>query len=349
MSSNSGPISLTVALSILGAVVLLAILAQGWWRARKAGPRKAFDDTASSHSRIEPELGTKPLEGQDTQPDLRPTPKRVPRIDALIDALVPLALDAPITGDAALAHLPPSHRAGAKPFYIEGLDTETGEWEVLTPGRRYGELQAGVQLANRSGPLNQIEFSEFVQKIEAYADAVGADADVPNMLEVVDRARELDALSAPLDAQLTVTLRSNGVAWSVAYVQQVAARLGFVAGAVPGRLVLPSNEEQAPPLLVLTVDAQAALADTPQSSAIRECLLALDVPQSPESAEPFPAWHRSATALAADLDASAIDDQGQPVTLHAFAAIGQELAGLYQRLQALDVAAGTPAARRLFS
>jgi hypothetical protein len=349
MNAGSSPISLTLALAILGAVVLLAVLAQGWWRTRKAGPRKAVDDAAGSNSRIEPELDSKPLDAQDTQPDLRPTPKRVPRIDALIDALVPLALEAPITGDAALAHLPPSHRAGAKPFYIEGLDAETGEWDVLTPGRRYGELQAGVQLANRSGPLNQIEFSEFVQKIEAYADAIGADADVPNMLEVVDRARELDALSAPLDAQLTVTLRSNGVAWSVAYVQQVAARLGFVAGAVPGRLVLPSNEEQAPPLLVLTVDAQAALADTPQSSAVRECTLSLDVPQSPESAEPFPAWHRSATALAADLDASAVDDQGQPVTLHAFAAIGQELAGLYQRLEALDVAAGTAAARRLFS
>jgi hypothetical protein len=349
MNAGSSPISLTLALAILGAVVLLAVLAQGWWRTRKAGPRKAVDDAAGSNSRIEPELDSKPLDAQDTQPDLRPTPKRVPRIDALIDALVPLALEAPITGDAALAHLPPSHRAGAKPFYIEGLDAETGEWDVLTPGRRYGELQAGVQLANRSGPLNQIEFSEFVQKIEAYADAIGADADVPNMLEVVDRARELDALSAPLDAQLTVTLRSNGVAWSVAYVQQVAARLGFVAGAVPGRLVLPSNEEQAPPLLVLTVDAQAALADTPQSSAVRECTLALDVPQSPESAEPFPAWHRSATALAADLDASAVDDQGQPVTLHAFAAIGQELAGLYQRLDALDVSAGTAAARRLFS
>ena len=131
--------------------------------------------------------------------------------------------------------------------------------------------------------------------------------------------------------------------------QQVAARLGFVAGAVPGRLVLLSNEELAPPLLVLTVDAQAALADTPQSSAVRECTLSLDVPQSPESAEPFPAWHRSATALAADLDASAIDDQGQPVTLHAFAAIGQEVAQLYRRLEALDVAAGTAAARRLFS
>jgi hypothetical protein len=99
-----------------------------------------------------------------------------------------------------------------------------------------------VQLANRSGPLNAIEYSEFVQKLQAFADAVGATADVPDMLDVVARARELDALSAPLDAQLSVTLRTNGVAWSVGFVQQVAGRLGLVPGVLPGRLVLPSTK-----------------------------------------------------------------------------------------------------------
>jgi hypothetical protein len=89
-------------------------------------------------------------------------------------------------------------------------------------------LQAGVLLASRSGPLNEIEYSEFVQKVQALADAVGATPDAPDMLEVVARARELDALASPLDAQLSIRLRANGVAWSVAYVQQVAHKLGLV-------------------------------------------------------------------------------------------------------------------------
>jgi hypothetical protein len=166
---------------------------------------------------------------------------------------------------------------------------------------------------------------------------------------VVARARELDSMTSPLDAQLTVTLRSNGVAWSVSYVQQVAAKLGFVPGAVPGRLVLPSADEGAPPLLVLAMDQQAALSDDPQGSAVRVCTLTLDVPQTPASAEPFPAWHLAGKQLADDLDATAIDDQGQPINLHAYAAIGQELDELYLRLDALDLSAGSAAARRLFS
>ncbi len=143
------------------------------------------------------------------------------------------------------------------------------------------------------------------------------------MLEVVARARELDGLAAPLDAQLAVTLRSNSVAWSVGFVQQVAQRAGLRAGAVPGRWVLPADEDGAPPVLVLALESQAALAaadDAPQGAAVREVWLSLDVPQ-----------------------------QGQPITLHAFDAIGREIDELYGRLEQLGLPAGSAAARRLFS
>ena len=48
------------------------------------------------------------------------------------------------------------------------------------------------------------------------------------------------------------------------------------------------------------------------------------------------------------MDAVLVDDQGTPVTLHAFAAIGAELKTLYRQLESLDLAAGSAAARRLF-
>ncbi len=342
--------SLGTALAIFGGVVLLALAVHGWWSTRRAAPRPA-PLAAGATDRVEPSMENAVAAVEAEPAALRQPPRRTPRLDALIDALIPLALDAPISGDMALQHLPPSRRAGGKPFYIEGLDTETGTWEPLAPGRRYGELLAGVQLASRSGPLTEIEYSEFVQKAQAYADAVGASTDVPDMLEVVARARELDALASPLDVQLTITLRTNGVAWSVPFVQQVAARQGLVPAA-PGRLVLPAEEEGAPPVLVLAVDAQAALAalgDDPQAAAVRQCTLTLDVPQTPAAAEPFPAWHLIGKQLADDLDATAGDDHGEPISLHAFAAIGKELDEIYQRLEALDLAAGSAAARRLFS
>lgn len=341
--------TLGTALALLGAAVLLVLALHAWWSTRRARARLPAQPPAD---RVEPAMGAA-LPAIETEPAaLRQPPRRVPRLDALIDAIVTLALDAPVSGEFALQHLPPTRRAGSKPFYVEGLDTETGSWEPLAPGRRYGELQAGVQMASRTGALGDIEYSEFVQMLQTYADAVGASVDAPDMLEVVARARELDALTSPLDVQLTATLRSNSVAWSVALVQQVATRLGLVPGTLPGRLVLPAEEEGAPPMLVLALDAQAALAalgDNPQAAAVRECSLTLDAPQTPASAEPFPAWHVMGKQLADDLDATAVDDQGRPISLHAYAAIGKELDEIYARLDALDLPAGSAAARRLFS
>jgi hypothetical protein len=342
--------TLTTALALLGALVLLAVVGHGWWAARRASPRRAEAPGALAlpAERIEPGLGAASSEPPLPGAELRAL-KRAPRIDALIDAVVPLALEAPASGEMVISHLPATRRAGSKPMLVEGRELPGGEWGAPRAGQRYAELQAGVLLANRSGALNEIEYSEFVQKVQAFADAVGAEPDFPDMLDVVARARELDSLLSPLDAQLTVMLRANSVAWSVAFLQQTAARHGFIAGALPGRLVLPGADDGAPPVLVLAFDAQAALAEDPQSSALRECTLSLDVPQTEEKAEAFPAWLSAARKLADDLDATLVDDRGEPITLHAFAAIGEEIARLYRQLEALDLAAGSPAARRVFS
>ena len=111
---------------------------------------------------------------------------------------------------------------------------------------------------------------------------------------------------------------------------------------------MPAAEEGAPPVLVLSFDAQAALADDAAMAAVRELTLSLDVAQTPENVEAFAAWHQAIRALADDMDATAVDDEGRPLTLQHFAAIHEELKKLYRALESRDMAAGTPVARRLF-
>ena len=352
-------LNLTTALIALALLVLAGIVGQGLWKARRIARRPGgLSVVVDDDLRREPTLGGDvPPPVDDALPTAAPAradsrlapARRSVRLDALIDAIATLSVDAPVAGERVLPHLPGANRVGTKPFFIEGLNSETGEWESIAPNARYGEFQAGVQMANRNGALNEIEFSEFVQKLETFAQAIGASTDLPDMLESVARARELDAFASQHDAQLVALLRASSVAWSVGYLQQVAQRHGFVPGAVPGRLVLPAVEEGAPPVLVLGFDAQAALADDPGHAAVRELTLGLDVAQTEELAEPFAAWHGLARKLADDLDAAIVDDQGQLITLHAFSAIHAELTRLYEALMAHDLAAGSPGARRLFS
>ena len=349
--------SLTVALAALGGVVLAGVVAHGAWQARRAGPRRAAVEPAPHREPVLDSPGapggaaTAAAHPAELAPASEPRPVRraSPRLDALIDAITPLTIEAPIAGEVALMHLPTTRRAGSKPFLIEGLNADTGEWEAPAPGQRYGEFQAGVQLANRSGALNEIEYSEFVQKVQAFAEAISAMGDFPDMLDVVARARELDGFASEHDAQLAVHLRSRNAAWSVGYIQQHAGRHGFVAGVVPGRLVLPSPEEGAPPILTLTFDSQAALADDPGRAAVHDVTLSFDVPQTDPQADPFIAWQASAQALSLGMEAAIVDDHGRPLSPEGFAAIGGELTRLYEKLEAHDLAAGSPAARRLFS
>lgn len=378
--------SLTVGLAILGGLVLAAIVAHSAWTARRNAPRQAhveaddtmppggYDEVFTGAERNEPRLDDGPLLG-DTAGEgsasgsadraaesagLRardplagplplPGPEKKPRLDALIDVIAPIALDGPVSGEAALAALPPTRRAGSKAFAVEGFNEDSGQWELPAPGRRYGQFQAGVQLANRTGALNEIEYSEFVVKAQAFADAVGGTADFPEMLHEVARARELDQFASSHDAQLGFTLRAASSAWSPGYVQQHAARLGFVAGAMPGRMVLPATEPGQPPLLGLSFDTQAALADDPAQSAIRELSLALDVPQVQREERPFVRMREAALALAHAMDAVVTDDNGQPLPATTMDAIGADLEQLYDTLDARDLSAGSALARRLFS
>ena len=349
--------TLTVALASLGGVVLAGVIAHGAWQARRAGPKQASDpreepSASAAARRSEPGLDegdAVPADDPAAAPPRRLS-KRVPlQLDALIDAFATLTLDAPVSAEAIAPHLAARRFVGSKLFLVEGLNGETGHWEAPAAGQRYTEMQAGVQLASRTGALNEIEYSEFVQRIQAIAEATGGSADFSDMLDVMARARELDAFASQHDAQLAVHLHARGAAWSVGYIQQHARRHGFVPGVVPGRLVYPSSEEGAPPVLTLTFDSQAALADEPDRAAVRDVTLSFDVPQTDPSVEPFRAWQAAAQALAVGMDAAIVDDNERPLSGEGFATIGAELGQLYAMLEGRDLAAGSAAARRLFS
>jgi hypothetical protein len=337
--------SFTVGLAILGGLLLAALVAWNAWTTRRNTPRQpevVVAEQPQVAERLDPvfdPMAPPPVTVQEKKPGL----------DALIDVLAPISLEAPVSGEHALAALPPTRRAGSKPFAIEGLNEATQQWETPQAGQRYSAFQAGVQLANRTGALNEIEYSEFVMKARAFADAIGGEPEFPEMLEEVARARELDQFASAHDAQLSFTLVAKNAAWSPGYVQQNAARLGFVPGAIPGRLVLPAGTPGSPAVLGLAFDSQAAMAEDPSQSALRAITLSLDVPQVDRTEQPFVRMRDTAIALAASMEGIISDDNGQMIRVEGLDVIGSDLEQLYDTLDSRDLAAGSPLARRLFS
>ena len=366
--------SLQIGLAVAGGLVLAGVVAHGAWSARKNKPKQPTPEIASGpppeseghrsaaaapaapgsplHERHEPSFdaaadqdsGLAALSALSTMMVI----EKKPVLDALIDVIAPVSLESPASGEAALVAMPTTRRVGSKPFAVEGLNARTGEWEFPAAGQRYIGYQCGVQLANRMGALNQIEYSEFVMKAQAFADAVGGEPEFPDMLDEVARARELDQFAGAHDAQLSFTVRAVQTAWSPGYVQQKAGRCGFVAGSTPGRMVLPAAQGGAP-ILGLLFDTQAALTEDLEQTALREITLVLDVPQVLRAEQPFVRLRESAIALAASMDGAIIDDNGNVIHADAMDVIGSELEQLYDTLDGRELAAGSVLARRLFS
>ena len=346
--------SLQNSLAIVGVVTLVGVVLYNLWAARQNAPRQAAPETNAG---VDPVLdhsdlgrpGFKESAYLDDEISTLPTPEKKPPLDALIDVIAAIDVDVQVSGDAALAAMPTTRRVGTKPFAVEGLNDHSGEWETPVAGRRYHAFQAGVQLANRVGPLNEIEFSEYVIKAQNFADSIGGAPEFPDMLEEVARARELDQFASEHDAQLSFTVCATSAAWSPGYIHQHAARWGFVAGVIPGRMVLSAPVQGLPPILSLSFDTQAAMADDPALSAIKEFTLSLDVPQVPREEQAFARLREAARILGKDMDGVITDGAGHALTEADLNAIAVDLELLYDALDSLELSAGSPQARRLFS
>ena len=361
--------SFRLQLLLVGLVVLAYLGARWWWLERKLEqkPASETDEGLQAASglpseRLEPTMSS-PLGLADStpaQPSLASSPEfaalslaapeRRPVLHPQIDCIAMLDMDEACTGDFALNLLPTTRRVGSKTWRVEGFNQATRAWEPVLAGQTYDYFQAGIQLVNRNGALNDVEFSEFVAKASHLAESLGASADFPEMLSEVARAKELEQFTLAHDIRLSLNLHAKRAAWSFAYLQQHVQRAGFVAGVIPGRWVLGSSEHE---LIALTIDSQAAMADDVEAVPIRKLTLLLDVPQVARGdariGKPFDAMCDVAIRLCAGMEAAIVDEQGLAVDVQALQRTASELEAVYDRLDNVGLSAGSALAKRLFS
>ncbi|MBN3807309.1 cell division protein FtsZ, partial [Paraburkholderia sp. Ac-20336] len=267
-------------------------------------------------------------------------------VDRRIDCIVPIRLNGPVAGDKVIPLAQRLRRAGSKPVHIEGKP-EGGAWELLQNGTRYEELRAAAQLANRSGALNELEFSEFVTGVQQFADALDASPEFPDMLETVAMARELDGFAAQCDAQLSINVLSDGAPWSANYVQAVASQDGLLLSRDGTRFVKLDSRQS--PVFMLQFGDTNFLRDDLTYKGGEMITLVLDVPVADEDILPFRLMCDYAKSLAERIGGRVVDDGRRPLPESALLAIEKQLMTLYAKLEQAGIPAGSPATRRLFS
>ncbi|MES2322716.1 MAG: cell division protein ZipA C-terminal FtsZ-binding domain-containing protein [Pseudomonadota bacterium] len=260
-------------------------------------------------------------------------------VDPLIDCLIPLALEIAVRGDKILPVLQTLRHVGNKPVHFIGLHVN-GDWEPITHGGVYTKLQAGVQMASRTTALNELEYSELVTRLRALSDDIGAEPEIPDMIEVMGEARTLHRFVSGHDAQLSVNLISNGAPWSIATLIGALEKQGFDVRP-DGRYIMPDGDGGQ----LFTLSTNVTLgADTTS-----RLTLLLDVPCVAPSRDGFGAMVQCAKALVGRLDAVIVDDGDQPLMDEAIGEINNQVLEFYQEMDIADIPAGSTRAMRLFS
>jgi hypothetical protein len=257
-----------------------------------------------------------------------------PALSEACDCIIELEPASRLPGERVLAIAQRFRRAGSKPVAFDGRASSDDAFGPLAAGRSYDLVRIGVLLANRNGPLNAMEFSEFVSAVQAIAETLPARVDAPAMGSVLARARDLDSTCAQLDVQIGVNVEAPE-AVDPAQLAALAPALALVERG-SHRYVRPGPQGE--PLFTL------GFSDSPS-----RLTFLLDVPRVAASLEPFARMVQTAGACAQRLGARLVDDSGKPLTQASLAQIARQLAQRYESLEAIGLPAGSTLACKVFN
>lgn len=260
-------------------------------------------------------------------------------IDGLIDCVIPLSVEGPLRGEKLIPVLQSLRHVGNKPVHYVGLRVNGG-WEPVAHGVQYSQLKLGVQMASRSTALNELEYSELITRMRQVADEIGAEPEVPDMMDVMARARSLHQFVVEHDAQLGINLQSNGAPWAINTLLIALEKQGFDVRP-DGRFVMPDGEGGF--LFSLSTNVTVAAETTSRLT------LLLDVPCVAPAKDGFGAMAACARALAERLDASIVDDGNQLLLDAALDEIASQVQSFYSEMETSQIPAGSTRALRLFN
>ncbi len=254
-------------------------------------------------------------------------------LPAEVDHVVTLIPRTPVNAERLIALTSPLRHVGSKALRVE-IDGGQGRWVPLQSGSMVGCLRCAVLLANRQGPLNAVELSDFFGAMESLAGQIGARFSAPDMNQVLRQARELDSIAAKLDTQVDLCVEASAPITpqklaQVAHKLDLAERGGgrFVCFADNGDLLYTLMAGETADLLTFV----------------------LDVPRTGEEHDPWRSMVACASSCAQLVSGRVVDSAGRGMSVGMIDNVGLQIHRRYQELAGAGLKAGSPAAMRVFN
>jgi ZipA, C-terminal FtsZ-binding domain len=270
-------------------------------------------------------------------------------LDAATDYIVVLASNTPMSA-GALAPLWQQRFDFGKNVNVCGLNTANGEMErvVAESMHSYSELHLALQLADRSGAVNESRLKAFHDLAREAATLADADAAMPDVAEAAEHARQLDAFCAEVDQMIGLNILPGGDRLLAGAEIALAAEMHGFALQADGSFHL--LDEQGHTLFTLAnYDSEPFQHHTIKQMRAGGLSLLLDVPRVQHPLQRFDEMFELARKIGMELRAAVVDDHRVALSETAVAMIRGQVAAIENKMLEYPVVPGSAQARRLFS
>ena len=370
---------LQIGLAMLGVLLVAAVLAFNWWQERQfrqhgenafpgrhddvlleqsatpAAPAAAFAP-AQRHSldepriepsmepRLEPRLDT---ESEAVAPAFSPALKNevvdVPRSE--IDYIAEIRAAEFVAVDK-LVRMRESLPGLTRRITFGGLNSQEGA--EAGDDARYTSVHVGLQLVDRSGPVNDKQLRAFGEAIRSTASEMAAMVELPDFVPALEQAVALDEFCANVDVLVGINVIANsGQVFHGTKIRALAEAAGLHLQ--PGG-VFHCHDEQGGVLFSLdNQESEPFLIDRIRNITTPGITFLFDVPRVANGVRVFDKMVAMSRSFSDSLDGMLADDNRALLSDSGLDRIRAQLRAIYAAMEQRGINAGGPLALRLFS
>jgi len=313
-----------------------------------------FGDEAPSIPDIAADSANTPVDRQiaDDQPAKESgVQKKTVGIDSTINYIADIRANLPIPHEKLIDLLQQKFDYG-KPVRWFGLQ-EGQSWEeisldTLSPRNTYIQLRGCLQLADRSGPVTEINLSRFRDMAEDFSAQVQAEVECPDISEAYARAIDLDRFCADVDVIMGINIISkDGGAFVGTKIRALAEASGFRLES-DGVFKYRDSETNEVMFSLGNFESAPFLPANMRTLTTRGITFLLDVPRVANGERVFDQMAHIARLFSSTLNGILVDDNRVPLSENGVKRSRQRLADIQSTMAARNIAAGSETALNLF-
>jgi hypothetical protein len=223
-------------------------------------------------------------------------------------------------------------------------------WLALQAGEggNFTHWLAGLQLADRRGPIAEGELTQFLNGMRDLAGQWNATAQIPNATDILQKAQALDAFCASVDVQFGIhVVEASGGTFPGTKLRGVCEAAGLILEADGAFHARDDNGREQ---YVLSTSGGVPFdSETIRTTNTHGITFTIDVPCVANGPFVFDRMLTAAQQMARGLGGVLVDAQRQPLAEPMIKVIRAKVVELQQQMQAADIAPGSPRALKLFS